>query len=119
MQVITLSVHHRRQRVFAHYVKSPQSPNDGGMLVTVYSEGSFLGLSFAALLEMGTGRHEISECNERDFQNLGKPPQYADEREKRMEWFEEVLFGHQQGAFTSGEVLAVADRVLKAQRGSS
>lgn len=73
-----------------------------------------MGLSFAALIELGTGRHEIVECDERDFQNCGVSPEYRDEMERLVEWFEAVLFGYGQGTYTTLEVLNAADRVLKA-----
>ena len=81
-----------------------------------------MGLPFDALVDLGTGRHEIPKCDEIDFQNLGQPPEYEDESDQLLVWFEEILFGYQQGAYTSLEVLAAADRVLgsrNAQRGSS
>jgi hypothetical protein len=112
VHTITLEVHFRQHRVFAHCVQSPSSPNSGGGFATVYPGGSFMGLSFAALVELGTGRHKIAECNERDFQNTGRPSELQSEGAAMLEWFEEVLFGYQHGAFTSLEVLSAAERVL-------
>lgn len=72
-----------------------------------------MGFSFAELLKLGNGRHELVECDEHDFRNTGAPPDRTPDQEQ-IDQFEEVLFGYQQGAFTSLEVLAVAERVLSA-----
>jgi len=112
VHIITLAVHFRKHRVFVHSVQSPPPPNSGGGFATVYPGGSFMGLSFAALVELGAGRHEIAECDENDFQNTGQPPELQSERAAMLEWFEGVLFGYQHGAFTSLEVLTAAERVL-------
>lgn len=113
MHTITLAVHFRPQRVFAHSVKSPASKHSSGMLVAVYPGGSFMGLSFTVLAELGTGRHEIAECDGHDFKNLGETPEQVDENQAMVGWFEEVLFGYQQEAYTTLEVLSAAERVLK------
>ena len=70
------------------------------MLVTVYPGGSFSGLSFEVVVQL------------RDFQNLGREPVYESEREARLAWFEKILFGYQQGAYASLEVLHASERVL-------
>lgn len=72
-----------------------------------------MGFSFATLLELGNGRHEIEGCDEHEFLNPGLPSNRTPDQEQ-IERFEEVLFGYQQGFFTSLEVLAVAERVLDA-----
>ena len=113
MHILTLAVHLRAQRISAHCVKSPAPANVGGMHSTVYPGGSFMGFSFAALWALGAGRHEVTECDEYDFQSPGVPPSRTREQEQ-IAWFEETLFGYQQGAFTSLEVLGVAERVLDA-----
>ena len=80
----------------------------------VYPGGSFMGLSFESLVQLGSGRHEITECDERDYQNLGKAPEYESERAAMLAWFEMILFGYQQGVYTSTEVVLLSEKVLKA-----
>lgn len=111
MRILTLAVYRNAERISAHSVQMPAPPNHGGTIVTVYPGGSYLGLSFAALQDLGSGRHELLECDEHDVLNPGVAP-IRSPREDLLEQFEETLFAYQQGAFTTLEVLAEAQRVL-------
>src|ERR1700740_3660369 len=98
MYILTLSVHFKKHRVFADCERSPKTKNLGGTMRTIYPGGSFMGLSVDSLVQLGSERHEITECDERDFQNLGKAPEYESESAAKLAWFESILFGYQQGA---------------------
>lgn len=113
MYVLTLSVPSKKQFVHAHLVGPVADQRALGTLTTVYPGGSFAGFSFEALVQLGPGRHEIMECDEGASQDLGKIPEYKSERKRELAWFETILFGHQQGFYTSLEVLNVAEKVLK------
>jgi len=102
--MLTLQVFKTKPVVHAQY----RASTSGGLLVSVYPGGSFMGYSFDELVAMGTGEHAQVARNQHDFRNTGSAPTYKCSHEARLAAFEEVLFGYQVGAFTSLEVLAAA-----------
>lgn len=82
-----------------------------GHLAAVYPGGSFMGYSFDELAAMGSGEHDVKTLNAHDFQNTGLEPVHRSGWASEVARFEFVLFGYQVGAYTSLEVLAVAQQV--------
>lgn len=107
--MITLQVAHKKNRIFAQYLAAAM--NSGGHLADVYPGGSFMGYSFEELARMGSGDHDVEARDPHDFQNRGQEPVYQSQWHAEVARFEFVLFGYQVGAYTSLEVLAVAQQV--------
>ena len=105
--MLTLQVFWKKDRIHAQHRASKNT----GHLATVYPGGSFMGYSFDALANMGSGEHDVETLDPHDFRNTGQEPTYESEWRSEVARFEFVLFGYQVGAYTALEVLSVATQV--------